>query len=186
MVGSQSVEQLVLRDNAAKTNPEFATLEGRALQDVRDTIAYLAVGLKPETVLGGLMLSQFGLFDSTLVSGNDRGAIEIGVKGSVDPMSPNDKGDTVTDVLEGLCILGFAEKVYTPNTVEALLLPKDDHHRIMDYPTYRLAGKNLPPKVLGLVESITAISKNIDADNDRRAAKKALPRKGFLRRRNTT
>lgn len=180
---TQTPEQLLLREEAAAANPAFATLEGRAMQDVHDTIAYLAVGLRPETVLGGLMRTQFGLFDSSYLQRNDRGAIQIGVDAHVDPIRPNERGDRVADVLEGLVSLGFVERVFVPGSVEAALLPDDDRRKMLNVPTYRLSTENLPSGVLDVLTRVEATDAKLKAERAEREARASRPRRGLLRRR---
>lgn len=172
-IGGQTVDQLILRTEAAERDPSLATLEGRAMEDVRATVFYLAAHKEPQTVLWGLMESQFWPFDTALLDDAGRDAIEIGVKGNVDPINVNKNGDRVIDILEGLVGLGFVERAYKPDTVDALLLPEDDHRRVMNVPLYRLATVNLPPEVQSLVTRIKAERTRIGDTNSEYEAKRA-------------
>lgn len=186
---SQTPEQLLLRDAAAAANPEFATLEGRALQDVRDTISYLALGMRPKTVLGGLLDSPYFPFDATLIDTAGRDAIEVGVKGDVDPASPNERGDTVQDVLEGLVGLGIVERAFDPGTPDAALTPDDDYRKIANKPYYRLSTESLPPDVRRAIDSekqrdaayAAAESRRI-AEKQERAERRRTKTKGIFKR----
>lgn len=151
---TQTPEQLILRDDAAASNPEFATPEGRAMQDVRDTLAYLALGMKPRTVLGGLITNLYGPYSSVLVDAEGRHAVEIGFRGNVDPFDPNERGDTVQDVLEGLVQLGLVERTFDPGSVAAELASDDDRRKRMDIPFYRLSTQNLPTPVQERIDTI--------------------------------
>jgi hypothetical protein len=169
------VDQILLREDAAAANPEFATLEGRAMQDVRDTIGYLALGLKPRTVLGGLMASMYSGFDSALLEENDKSAVDVAVAGNIDSVGPNQRGDRVVDLLEGLVELGFAERAFVPNSIDAVLLPDSDHRKIMNQPTYRLNRSNLPSPVTAVIDQITTF-------NQEQREWEARPRHRFWRR----
>lgn len=158
-------EQLLLRDEAAQAHPEFATLEGRALKDVQDTLAYIAMGMYPNTVLGGLLHSQYAYFDSTLVAESGRDAIQVGVLGNLDPISPNERGDTVQDILEGLVSLGLVERTCDPFSSEAAANREPDK-RFDERPEYRLSTEALPERVQQKVDAAKARYKEISDDND--------------------
>lgn len=185
---SQTPEQLLLREEAAAQNPAFATLEGRAMQDVRDTLSYFALGMRPETVLGGLMMNQFGTYDSTFVDATGRSAIEIAVRGDVDPTKPNERGDKVQDVLEGLVGLGIVERAFDPGSVDAALTPDDDHRKRMNRPYYRLSTQDLPAPVQKRVDRATQAQEEYRNDNAqiearaRQKAERKADRTSFFRR----
>ncbi len=185
---TQTPEQFILREEAAASNPEFATFEGRAMQDVRDTLACLALGMRPKTVLGGLIVNQFGPYDSTLVDSNGRHAIEVGVRGSVQPHTPNERGDTVQDVLEGLVLLGLVERTFDPRSVDAEMVPDDDHRKQMDVPFYRLSTQGLPAEVqetIGRIRLEQATDDVYEAEREARREQKAerkAKRTGIFRR----
>lgn len=114
----QSIEQLIARDD----NPEFATAQGRVMDEARITFIAIAGGRLPKTVLGGLILRN--MFETSATE-DARSLGEISAVVHLDPVSLNHRGDKPMDVLMDLIEVGWVEQIEPmEGTVEAHLADK--------------------------------------------------------------
>ncbi len=168
-VRSQTPEQLLRRTDAIAQDPSLATPEGRVIAEVRDTLGYLALGKTPRTVLGGLIVNRFSNFDTALIGGRPVGQIAA-VAGIIDAYGPNERGDTIGDVLHDLIKVGLVEyDGPAPGSVGAVFA--SDKRGYNRFPYYKLSSK-MPEAVEREVDAIKAFSETEHAREEAREKRK--------------